>query len=367
MCGLVGILGDNFSRNKELFEELLHVDQLRGPHSTGVAFLNEKYVQVIKDTVTPEELSYYKKYVKAMSKTDHVGLMGHNRQATRGKIVAENAHPFMHGRITLVHNGTTNHTTPLPKQFETDSEAICYAINEWGITKTWDKMEYCNPGTLIFWDAKDKSLNMITNGARPLLFSFLEDKAGIIWASEDWMYKGVCERNHVKLWKNDGGIETFYLEKDTHYSFKYDKKEKRISYTNTKIEFTKRSWEQTSYGNGYENIDWRARRGMAGQSGFCHTPVSQKMVGQKTGPAANGPLGRVNIEKFRKSLGGASKGIGMHDFYHKYNYCVGCDESLLDEYASCFILDDTNAFCSECINGFIALGVDPTSKLNVVN
>jgi hypothetical protein len=115
VCGLVGVFGDNFTRNKTIFEELLHIDQLRGQHSTGVAFLNEKYTQVIKDIVTPEELSYYKKYQKAMNK-EHLALMGHNRQATRGEIIQSNAHPFSHGSITLTHNGTCSNVNTLPKQ-----------------------------------------------------------------------------------------------------------------------------------------------------------------------------------------------------------------------------------------------------------
>lgn len=365
MCGLVGVFGDGWSKNKELFEELLHVDYIRGPHSTGVAFLNEKYVQVIKDTVTPEELTYYKKYQKAMNK-EHLGLMGHNRQATRGSITHDNAHPFMHGSITLTHNGTCSSVHPLPKQFSTDSEAICYAINEWGIEKTWDKMEYNNPGTLVFWNAKEKTLNIISNGSRPIFFSYLKEKSAMIYGSEDWMYRGVCSRNNVELWKDADGVSVFFLEKDKLLSFSYDKKEKKVSYKIKKIEFTKNNYQHNAYMDNHSAIDWKAERDKRAAPFLNSTPIRTTETGKTTTPLV-GPVAKLNVEKFKASLGGAAKGIGMHDFYNKYNYCIGCDESLLDEYAGCFILDDKSAFCSECITGFISLGVNPDKQLNVTH
>jgi hypothetical protein len=255
-------------------------------------------------------------------------------------------------------------STRCQSKFPTDSETICYAINELGIEKTWDKLEYCNPGTLIFWNAKDKTINMITNNARPIFFSFLEDQKAMVWASEEWMYEGICKRNNVKLHKNDEGVSTFFLNRDVVYTFKYDKKEKKVSYSSKKVEFTK-TYNHTpySYGAGYGQIDWD-NRGKCDAPFHKPTNIPTSETGKKT-TLTVGPVARTNPEKFRKSLGGAAKGIGMHDFYQKYNFCVGCDESLLDEYAKCFILDDKSAFCSECIDGFIALGIQPDKQLSV--
>lgn len=368
MCGLVGIFGDGFERNKTLFEELLYINYLRGPHSTGVAFINDKYVQVVKDPVSPDDLTYYKRYQKAMQKKDHIGLMGHGRFATRGKVEHANAHPFNHGTITLTHNGTCSSVDKLPGKFDTDSETICHAINEWGATKVWDKLEWCNPGTIVFWDAKAKTFNMITNGSRPMFFSFIKGKGAIIYASEDWMYKGVCEHNKVDLELDEEGIGTYFLKKDHLYSFKYNKATKTVTFDMTEVKFTKPA--HSYYNSGQSDSPFRSNntdtqeRWRRSMGGFQRT--TSTTIGRESDRVV-GPIARINVDNFKDKIGALPHGLTVSEFRDKYQHCLGCEHSLHDEYPTCFIMDDRHAFCDDCITGFISLGIDPVGKMNMVS
>src|SRR6478752_252007 len=110
MCGLVGMAGTIYNQEKKAFRSLLESDARRGPHSTGVARIrHNNEVDLVKvlgrtwnlyaetDEFDDEDL------IKGHGiKT----LIGHNRFATVGKRIADNAHPFKHDHITGAHNGT---------------------------------------------------------------------------------------------------------------------------------------------------------------------------------------------------------------------------------------------------------------------
>lgn len=383
MCGIVGVLGGAFSSLKTVFEQLLYVDALRGPHSTGIAFLNNNYVQVIKDAVSPDELAYYKRYAKAMNKT-HLGLLGHNRYKTVGDIKKENAHPFNHGRITLVHNGTLYSKFALfkDKEFETDSEAICASINEWGIDDVWSKIEdQHGAGTICFWDAKAKNFNIISNGNRPLFFSFVKDNEGMVFASEAWMYTGICDRNDIALQYNPKGNCLYYPEKNRLYTFTVGQ-DRKVSVSSRDIKRPVRQTfnrGNTSYGHyGYDD-GWYMRRGndsydVANDANDEETesPLVERTMekGATTaekavialGPVAN-PQSSKEQENFRSKLNATAFGLAVKEFQDKYKYCVGCEGLLFDEAATCSILDSHNAFCEDCAKSLLPIAFNPLKKL----
>lgn len=225
MCGLVGIAGDTTGSWKDVFNELLIVDVVRGPHSTGAGFVgraDEKFM-LAKQLGHPFNLLADEAYEKAMSLGYPQKVMiGHNRSATIGGKTVENAHPFMFDHIIGAHNGTldksclkdlTNHHL-----YGTDSQAIFATINE----KTVDKAisEMSGAWALTFYDKRDHTFNMIRNDKRPLHYAYSADRTTMIWASEYEMLEYVMRRRKKPMQKDDKGVnQIFLLPKDTLYTW----------------------------------------------------------------------------------------------------------------------------------------------------
>lgn len=201
MCGIVLAGGNLSSTDLEIFNQLLYCDVFRGQHSTGV-FAKRKgekevtwykealpsYAYLLEDEY--KELSRGKgaKYATAPS-----WMVGHNRHATRGAVNSRNAHPFHHGKITLVHNGTLTNQSLLPdsKNFEVDSENICWSIDKIGAEATIQKLD--GAFTLIWHDANDDTLHIIRNDERPFHLA----RVGQDWfgASEEDMLMWILKRS----------------------------------------------------------------------------------------------------------------------------------------------------------------------------
>jgi hypothetical protein len=163
-----------------VFEKLLYADTFRGPHSTGVfcrrehLIKGEGYVRIPmwKEAIPgPEYLETYDWTALSTGFGTFNNypnfLVGHNRWATQGAINDLNAHPFQYGKITMVHNGTLMDQDLLPesKDFEVDSENICYSINKIGAAETIQKLD--GAFVLIWHDSSDDTLHIIRNEERP--------------------------------------------------------------------------------------------------------------------------------------------------------------------------------------------------------
>ena len=79
MCGLVGYYGKiNYTAMKAV-KDLLRVDVVRGPHSTGVAFVreDEEDVHLVKDAILPDDLFLSKEWDDINKKNFNL-IMGFN-------------------------------------------------------------------------------------------------------------------------------------------------------------------------------------------------------------------------------------------------------------------------------------------------
>lgn len=198
MCGIVGMAGTIRPKHEQAFTQLLVVDSLRGPHSVGVVSVDVNgYLLTHKKAMLPHDFVETPAYKKIGYKANRV-LIGHNRWATLGAINNINAHPFEHGNIVGVHNGTLTRQYLLPdhKDFEVDSENLIHSINKVGMAETYKLLD--GAATLVYYNTKDRSLHFIRNEERPLFYTYSKDRCTIFWASEEWMLRGILGRNGIE-------------------------------------------------------------------------------------------------------------------------------------------------------------------------
>ncbi len=218
MCGIVGVInpgGKYVQGTRKIFQEIVFADVLRGPHSTGLAKINKDDVDWRKAATPPWEFFRIKNVDEFMN----VGingadfLIGHNRFATRGEVSNENAHPFQHKHITLVHNGTLfggwQKDLQVKKGIEVDSEGIAYAISKQGIEAVSPLL--VGAYALVWHDAEKKSLNLLRNKERPLFLMY--SKELILYGSEVGLLRWVLTRN--------GMIPEKWEEVQTHHVYSF--------------------------------------------------------------------------------------------------------------------------------------------------
>lgn len=203
MCGIIGAAGDIQKDVAEAVQDMLIIDQLRGLDGTGV-FTVGKYSgneSMFKLAVDASTYVTTKRGSNIISSTKGV-IIGHNRAATRGELTNENSHPFKHGHITGVHNGTLVSCFNLPdnKAFDVDSDNLYYAISKLGVDEA---IKLANGAyALVWWNSEESTLNLLRNSQRPLYYAYTEGGKCLLWASEAWMIIAACGRRNVKLMEN---------------------------------------------------------------------------------------------------------------------------------------------------------------------
>ena len=218
MCGLVGVFGDLYQGHLKFFKQALIADYVRGKHSTGMTAVKFNG-EVFNKKLALDPINFLDlQSVDSNILISNTLLMGHNRHATQGSVNAANAHPFQHGDITLMHNGTLTNKWALQQKFDapifgTDSELVCWLINEHGpedIIK-----ELIGAFALTWYDESDSSFNFIRNEDRPMAMAFSD--SALVYSSEWRMMGWLMERNHLALKDFDLFVPTV----GEHYKFSY--------------------------------------------------------------------------------------------------------------------------------------------------
>ena len=198
---------------------------VRGPHSTGAGFVgrgDEKF-SLAKRLGNPWNLLMSEEYEKSMSFAHpQKVLIGHNRSATIGDKIEENAHPFMFDHVIGAHNGTLdtscikgliNH-----QLYGTDSQAIFATISAKGVDAALKEMS--GAWALTWFDNRDSTFNMLRNDKRPLHYTYSHDRNTLIWASEAEMLEYVLLRRRKQMQKDGKGHnQIFSLPPNLLYSW----------------------------------------------------------------------------------------------------------------------------------------------------
>lgn len=208
MCGIIGFassegISKGWIKRKEFMKDGLYVDSLRGMHSTGLMMIpkhNPTNVIIHKKAMCGMDfldLSTTDKYLNDVDKFQF--CIGHNRHATKGSVSHKMAHPFQHGKITLVHNGTLLYHSNLPEgnSFISDSEAIAYALSVQSSEKIIPKLN--GAFALVWHDASDDTLHIIRNDERPLYFGKVKEQDTLLIASEYQMLDWIATRNNMEI------------------------------------------------------------------------------------------------------------------------------------------------------------------------
>jgi glucosamine 6-phosphate synthetase-like amidotransferase/phosphosugar isomerase protein len=117
MCGLAGIIfgerersTDEVQHLTQLFTRLLVISRQRGPHATGVAWINRDGAhRLLKRPMPAEQFVEHKAFPQLLAGVDSrtTLLLGHTRWRTRGdEHVNRNNHPIRAGEVVGIHNGT---------------------------------------------------------------------------------------------------------------------------------------------------------------------------------------------------------------------------------------------------------------------
>jgi len=194
------VAGQIGKKENEVFKDLLSIDVIRGPDSTGIASLTKDGdTNVFKRALLPADL-FTMAGCNAVfnSNYQNLALIGHNRWATKGKIKGYNAHPFEFDTLVGCHNGTLRNQHELVDhlQFDVDSENLFHSFEKVGVNETIKNVD--GAFALVWASFEDKTMHFLRNDERSLYYTFSADNKKFFWASESWMLEGVLQRNGVE-------------------------------------------------------------------------------------------------------------------------------------------------------------------------
>ena len=201
MCGIVGYITlTNETRvlsKEKFFKEALFADTLRGKDSTGIMQLTDDFrwswvKHCISGDKFVKEKSFLAREVKAWC------AVGHNRAATSGSIITDNAHPFMHEDIILVHNGTLRTTHNLPHvnhKLKVDSDLLTFNISQVEPHKAYEILGKIQGAYALVWfDTRDETVNFARNDERPMHFGVSSTDDMLMFASDGHLLNFCSQR-----------------------------------------------------------------------------------------------------------------------------------------------------------------------------
>ncbi len=205
MCGLYGIYSPYIKQQEvEWFIELGLHSLARGTDSTGIVVVDKKpkttkrkratfNTRWRKDTHNAGLFFKHKKVLKDLATRNKIIMMGHNRHATIGSIGIDEAHPFAHGDIIGMHNGTIHDIDYKPNKTKvSDSDHLFEKIAKEGLEETTQAIA-SGAFALSYLDTRKTNLYLVRNNKRPLYMVWNKGKTTFMWASEGEFLEYITE------------------------------------------------------------------------------------------------------------------------------------------------------------------------------
>ena len=262
MCGLLAVINGKSGYDidtRNFIKQGLIVGMVRGEDSTGMFQIDSKGVcKTIKGALDGHAFAQQKKVIKIAEDADTAfATLVHHRAATHGEISFDNSHPFEHnvkgaGHIIGAHNGTVSSfaRTQDGNKFDVDSDWLYYNIAKKGADEFLDHVS--GAYALTWYDFHERTVNLASNGDRPLHFAFVHNKNIVLVASEMEMLWWLSVRNRLPI------EQPMFVPKGEIISFKADSvlreftktpiKKQPVTYSSSS---TYRDWPRNSY-NSYD-------------------------------------------------------------------------------------------------------------------
>jgi glutamine phosphoribosylpyrophosphate amidotransferase len=216
MCG-IGCVVCREGNALEKAKKILIGQENRGSSSSGIAFINNNKIEVVKDVKPPHE------FVKNLNINSRV-IITHSRAPSVGGVKIENTHPFLScdGKFALVHNGTFLAYGLLKNLLssdhkikgETDSEIITHFIEEYGKLKGYKNILTSFEGQRLILLFKNK---IIGRGS----FYVVKDREGVYITQEKDVLVEMFENERKYCYKIDGyfeiDVESLRMEGDVKF------------------------------------------------------------------------------------------------------------------------------------------------------
>ena len=217
MCGQLGIVWGRKVRRmeereylKEVFTSLLLLSEPRGPHATGLAWVNRVgQHRIFKAPLPAREFIGEPAYQETLDGVDNAAtiLMGHTRWPTRGDVQNNlNNHPIRSLDCLGTANGTVTNADALFRRFrlrrhaEVDSELIFRLANR--LTDEDGRIDqdrlteklarFRGQMSAVMVSRRDPGTTLVLKGDKPLFLWFHPKRRAIAYASdEDYLFEAL--------------------------------------------------------------------------------------------------------------------------------------------------------------------------------
>jgi predicted glutamine amidotransferase len=220
MCGITGSLqlsNKYDSYDLRVMTDLLYITSLRGTDGTGLVWgdaANPDKIHMDKSPAPAQ--SFLTKFEIKDALEDARWAIGHCRAATLGKIDKASSHPFHHGDVVGVHNGTINNMSTYFPSYSgyNDSDTLYKVLADTDPAEVGDVLREISYGAyaLVWYDKRIKSLRFVRNSERPLYF-YKENS--VWWWSSEASFIATCLTRNTNSDLLYTSIEPWQLKKHT--------------------------------------------------------------------------------------------------------------------------------------------------------